>query len=145
MSQDVFYARVDQVTSEILETLSRVAPGLNEVLATGQGAIQEAGTRHLPAEQRTGLVNLSFFYLLATTIDFLFFLHQRRRGVEVYEHELEHVFGVLLGHAERQRAELAAGPAHSHAPDQVPADDLGLAAFEREIARLRARLGGTDA
>lgn len=142
MSQDAYYVRVDAVTADILEALSRLAPGVSDVLVTGYQAIQEAADRHLPADQRTGLVNLSFFYLIATCIDFLFFLHQRHRGVTIYEHELQHVFGVLLGHAERQRQELAASAGgHAHDPE-APLPLLGLEAFEQEIARLKERLAG---
>lgn len=142
MSQEEYHARVDEITGEVLESLSRLAPGLGDVLSTGYEAIQEAAERDLPDDQRTGLTNLSFFYLIATCIDFLFFLHQRHRGVSIYEHELQHIFGILLGHAERQRAELASS-AHAHEPDPGGALPLlGPAAFEQEIARLRQRLGG---
>ena len=145
VSQDEYYARVDEITGEVLEALSRLAPGLSDVLFTGHQAIQDVADRHLTDDQRTGLTNLSFFYLIATCIDFLFFLHQRHRGVSIYEHELQHIFGVLLGHAERQREELAS-PARAHGPDpdgSLPL--LGPAAFEQEIARLRERLGGQGA
>lgn len=141
MGQDEYYARVDGVAGEVLEALSRLAPGVSDVLFAGHQAIQEAAARHLPADQRTGLANLSFFYLIATCIDFLFFLHQRHRGVSLYEHELQHIFGVLLGHAERQRAALAAGE-HVHEPAAPAGPSPGLAAFEQEIARLKGRLGG---
>ncbi|MGH7318815.1 MAG: hypothetical protein ACRELA_04200 [Candidatus Rokuibacteriota bacterium] len=143
MSQDAYYARVDRITAEVLESLSQLAPGLSDLLFTGYQAIQEAADRDLPGEQRTGLTNLSFFYLLATCIDFLFFLHQRHRGVSIYEHELQHVFGVLLGHAERQQEELAKAEGHAHEIEEPRLPLLGPAAFEQEIARLRQRLRET--
>ena len=148
MSRDDYYARVDQITDQALETLSVLTPSLTDFIFASHEAIQEAGERHLAPEERTGITNLSFFYLLATCIDFLFFLHLRHRHVTLYQHELEHIFGVLLSHAQKQQEELGAAHAHGGHPEAHPAPGqpggepppLDWAAFEREVNRYREQL-----
>jgi len=148
MSRDDYYARVDRIADQALETLSVLTPSLTDFIFASHEAIQEAGERHLAPEERTGITNLSFFYLLATCIDFLFFLHLRHRHVTLYQHELEHIFGVLLSHAQKQQEELGAAHAHgehtephphAHPPGHEP-PPLDWSTFEREIARYREKL-----
>lgn len=148
MSRDDYYARVDRITDQALETLSVLTPSLTDFIFASHEAIREAGEQHLAPEERTGITNLSFFYLLATCIDFLFFLHLRHRHVTLYQHELEHIFGVLLSHAQKQEEALKAPHAHGehaephlhpHPPGQEP-PPLDWAAFEREISRYREKL-----
>lgn len=149
MSRDDYYARVDRITDQALETLSVLTPSLTDFIFASHEAIQEAGERHLTEEERTGITNLSFFYLLATCIDFLFFLHLRHRHVNIYQHELEHIFGVLRSHAQKQEEELREAHAHGEPPEAPlpPAKPgagpppLDWAAFEREVTRYRETLG----
>ena len=137
MGKDDYYARVDHLTGAAMEKLSILTPSVADFLLAHYRAIREAGEEHLPEAERTSLVNLSFFYFLATCIDFAFFLHLRHRHVNIYEHELEHILSVLKTHAGHQREELKAGDPHAHAalPGMPDAAGLNWAEFERELRK----------
>lgn len=139
VGKDDYYARVNQLTEAAMEKLSVLTPGLSQFVLANYGAIREAGEQHLTAEERTHLVNLSFFYFLATCIDFLFFLHLRHRHVNIYEHELQHILGVMMTHARHQQQELRAAadaPAPATALGMPESAALDWAEFERELRRV---------
>jgi len=143
MGEDEYYARVNQLTESAMERLSLLSSSFTDFILAHYQAIREAGDRHLAEAERTSLVNLSFFYFLATCMDFLFFLHLRHRNVNIYEHELEHILSVMITHARQQKeAFKAAADLHPHptgAPDTV---ELNWAEFEKELQRYREELGG---
>lgn len=145
MGRDEYYARVDHLTETAMEKLSLLTPSLADFILAHYRAIRQAGEQHLSEEERTSLTNLSFFYFLATCIDFLFFLHLRHRNVNIYEHELEHILGVMITHARQQKAEFRATaephtqPTVSGTPETI---ELNWVEFERELQRYREELGG---
>ena len=143
MGKDEYYERVDHLTAAAMEKLSPLTGSLTEFMLAHYQAIKDAGEQHLSEEERTGLINLSFFYFLATCIDFLLFLHLRHRNVNIYEHELEHILSVMITHARQQREEFkaTAGP-HAHPmPESV---ELDWSEFERELRRYSEELGGGE-
>lgn len=152
MGQDDFYARVQEMTDEALERLSLLTPGLTEFILHYWAEIQRAGDDHLTDEQRTGLTNLSFFYFLATCIDFLFLLHLRHRHVNIYRHELEHILSVMMTHAKTQQEILAAEhahgapepPFHHTGPPQGPGAPFNLADFAEAVRRLKEKSANDD-
>jgi len=145
MGRDDYYARVEQLTEAALERLALLTPSLSEFILAHYRAIREAGEEHLSTEERHGLTNLSFFYFLATCIDFLFFLHLRHRNVNIYEHELEHILGVMITHARHQKAELQ-GTTDSQALPPLSGlsetIDPTWGEVARELRRLGEELGG---
>ncbi|HEY7677898.1 MAG TPA: hypothetical protein VIG69_12545 [Candidatus Methylomirabilis sp.] len=146
MGKDEYYARVNHLTEAAMEKLSLLTPSVADFLLAHYAAIRGVGEDHLPEAERTSLVNLSFFYFLATCIDFLFFLHLRHRRVNIYEHELEHILGVLTTHARHQREEFrAAADPHTHATLLGVSETARLdwGEFERELRRYSQGLGGT--
>lgn len=152
MGKDEFYARVQEMTEDALERLSLLTPGLTEFLLHYWAEIRRAGDGHLIEEERTGLTNLSFFYFLATCIDFLFFLHLRHRHVNIYQHELEHILSVMMTHAKTQREVLAAE--HAHGPPEPlaiqpghihdPSPPFNLVDFTEALRRLKEKSGNGD-
>jgi hypothetical protein len=139
VGKDDYYAQVNQVTEAAMERLAILTPGISEFILANYGAIREAGERHLPPEERNHLINLSFFYFLATCIDFLFFLHLRHRHVNIYDHELEHIVSVMITHARHQRQELRAAAdaaASATALGMPESTALDWAEFERELRRV---------
>lgn len=152
MGKDEFYARVQEMTEDALERLSLLTPGLTEFLLHYWAEIRRAGDGHLPEEERTGLTNLSFFYFLATCIDFLFFLHLRHRHVTIYQHELEHILSVMMTHAKTQQETFARDHAHGapeppshpagHAHD--PRAPFNLLGFAEALRRLKEKSGNGD-
>jgi hypothetical protein len=144
MGKDEYYARVDHLTGAAMEKLSLLTSSLTDFILAHYQAIREAGEQHLSEEERNSLTNLSFFYFLATCIDFLFFLHLRHRGVNIYEHELEHILNVMITHARQQREEFKTTadphvhPTASGAPDTI---ELNWGEFERELRRYGEELG----
>jgi hypothetical protein len=145
VGRDEYFARVNHLTEEAMEKLSILTPSVADFLLGHYAAIRGAGEEHVPEAERTSLVNLSFFYFLATCIDFLFFLHLRHRQVNIYEHELEHILGVLTTHARHQREQFqaAADPPTHATPLGVPeAARLDWAAFEGELRRYGQGLSG---
>lgn len=143
MARDEYYARVNHLTEAALERLSLLTSSLTDFLFAHYSAIREAGEQHLTEEERNSLTNLSFFYFLATCIDFLFFLHLRHRNVNIYEHELEHILSVMMTHAKQQREEFRAmADPHAHpAPGTSDAVQLDWSEFERELRRYGEELG----
>lgn len=145
MGRDEYYARVDHLTTAAMEKLSLLTSSLTDFIVAHYQAIREAGERHLSDEERNSLTNLSFFYFLATCIDFLFFLHLRHRNVNIYEHELEHILSVMMTHARQQKEEFkATADPHAHPTLSGTLDtvELNWSEFERELRRYREELGG---
>ncbi|MBI4611833.1 MAG: hypothetical protein HY726_22820 [Candidatus Rokubacteria bacterium] len=134
MGKDEYYARVEQLTEGAMERLSRLTPSVADFVLAHYRAIREAAEAHLSGEERTSLTNLSFFYFLATCIDFLFFLHLRHRNVNIYEHELEHILSVMITHARHQKDALP-GPPDPQALPTLSALPETLAPDWEQIAR----------